>query len=69
MIHLIRGSGWQAYVHFDLGRIGADITQHGIRRVSGPKATVGPDYEKELRKIEDYRALVDTVNTKVNPSV
>ncbi|KAI4094235.1 MAG: hypothetical protein LQ344_002314 [Seirophora lacunosa] len=47
------------------GKNNVDAIQHGIPRVSGQKATAGPDYEKELRKIEHYRALVDTVNAKM----
>ncbi len=33
-------------------------------RTSGPKLA-GQSPEKELQKIQEYRALVDTVNTKV----
>ncbi|KAL8657917.1 MAG: hypothetical protein Q9226_001442 [Calogaya cf. arnoldii] len=39
--------------------------KHGVPRTSGPKAT-GQGREKELQKIQEYRALVDTVNTKIH---
>ncbi|KAL8673096.1 MAG: hypothetical protein Q9168_002479 [Polycauliona sp. 1 TL-2023] len=42
-----------------------DIRKHGVPRTSGPKAT-GQGREKELQKIQEYRALVDTVNTKIH---
>ncbi|KAI4245285.1 MAG: hypothetical protein L6R42_010243, partial [Xanthoria sp. 1 TBL-2021] len=38
---------------------------HGVPRTSGPKAT-GQGREKELQRIQEYRTLVDTVNTKIH---
>ncbi|KAL8852128.1 MAG: hypothetical protein Q9221_002951 [Calogaya cf. arnoldii] len=41
------------------------MSSHGVPRTSGPKAT-RQGREKELQKIQEYRTLVDTVNTKIH---
>jgi len=46
----------------------ADHTKHGVPRVSGSKPVSDQGRRRELRKIEDYKILVDQISRNVSLS-